>query len=176
MKESVIKRALAGSKADREKILLALEPLLISSINKYYYRPHIYEDLLQEGRLNILESFEDYDPNKGVHFLGFIKVRLKYFYLEMNYEKEEIPLEPGTNSPLDRLEAEVWTVDDCILGEDVDRLKRALAQLTDIESWSLVEFYINGKSMKEMAKERGVSYRTVVNNKAQALKKIRKIY
>lgn len=66
--DEMIRGALKGDKERTVDLLESLEPLIISSIRKYYYRPNEFEDLMQDGRVKVLECLEDFDPTRGVHF------------------------------------------------------------------------------------------------------------
>ena len=79
--EDLLEFSRRGDPKSKEAVLLKLQPLIISSIKRYYNKIDIYDDLIQEGYEIILLCIHDYDPNKGVHFLGYIKLKLKYHYL-----------------------------------------------------------------------------------------------
>ena len=67
-------------------VVEAYKPLLISSIKKYYNKNHQFEELLQEGILEIIESIRDFDQSRNIPFSGYLKRRIYYFYLgKKNY-------------------------------------------------------------------------------------------
>ncbi len=74
-----IGRLLALSKEGDTKakieLLSRLNPLIISCIRHYYYNPHLYEDLLQEGYEIVLRSIEEYDSTKGSYFFRICKTK-----------------------------------------------------------------------------------------------------
>lgn len=45
---------------DLEKILEAYRPLIISSIQRYANYPHLFEDLYQDGVVEIISALNDY--------------------------------------------------------------------------------------------------------------------
>ena len=69
--------SMKGCIESKEKLLLKLKPLILSNIMKYYKNYELYNDLLQEGYLHVLELLETYDREKKVHLLGYIKMNLK---------------------------------------------------------------------------------------------------
>jgi len=83
----IILESLKGDKKSQEILLSKLHPLIYKNIYRYYSQDdHIVEDLVQEGYVVILKSLKSYEENKGVHFLGYIKSNLFYFY--KNYYRD----------------------------------------------------------------------------------------
>ncbi len=166
-----------GNKEAKETLLLKLNPLIISSIRRYYNRIDQYDDLIQEGYETILQAIENYDPNRGVKFLGYVKAMLRYGYLEKHREKQFLSL----NEPLDEGEFidllegnEEEPTDIIIKREEIKILLKSLNCLTERQRQVVVEYYINRLSIDEIADKLGISYRTVVNTKTQGLNKLRK--
>lgn len=175
--EKLYLEAKNGDMEAKEALLNKLTPLVISSIRRYYNKKSDYEDLIQEGFEIILKSIEDYDPERGVMLLGYIKTMLKYHYLNKHREKITLSL----NEPLEDGEIidlivgeEREPVDILIEEEEYAALLKALNTLTTRQKKALVDFYVKNISIDEIAKNMGISYRTVVNTKTTALKKIKK--
>lgn len=173
----MIKRALYGSLDDREKIIELLEPLIKASISKYYYRAHLYDDLVQDGRVQILHCFDTFDSTKGVHFLGYVKTMLRYYYLNRNRDMEHYSLDQTNEeglSQMELLESEEDIEADFLESERNKKLNDALEQLTEIERSIVIDFYYKELSLNEIAELRSISYRTAVNNKTRAINKLRR--
>lgn len=172
-----IKKALEACVEKRGEIVEKLEPLIKSSISKYYYRFQDFDDLVQDGRLEILECFETFDPGKNVHFLGYVKTRLRYLYLNKNriVEEESVENSDGT-SLLDFLGSDEDVEADLMEKESLRELKEGLQSLAPKERETVLDFYIKNMSLKEIARAKGLSYSTVSNNKVRALKKLREYY
>lgn len=165
-----------GDKKAKETLLLKLNPLIISSIRRYYNRIDQYDDLIQEGYEIILKAIENYNPNRGVKFLGYVKAMLRYGYLEKHREKQILslnePLEEGEF--IDLLEGnEEDPVDAVIKKEEKYLLLESLNCLTERQKQVVVDYYINRLSIDEIANKLGISYRTVVNTKTQGIKKLK---
>lgn len=177
----MVKKAKAGDKEILEEIIERLQPLLISSIKRYYNKPKEYEDLMQEGNLKIIQSINDYDKDKGVHFLGYIKFNIKYLYLDKHKQR----FHQSLNQQVGDGETEMM---DLLVGEEVDflegiirdenriKLKEALDLLTPRQRQVIELYYGRNMSMADIANNLGVTYRTVVNTKTRALEKMRKTY
>lgn len=165
-----------GDKKAKETLLLKLNPLIISSIRRYYNKIDQYDDLIQEGYEIILKAIENYNPNRGVKFLGYVKAMLRYGYLEKHREKQILslnePLEEGEF--IDLLEGnEEDPVDAVIKKEEKYLLLESLNCLTERQKQVVVDYYINRLSIDEIANKLGISYRTVVNTKTQGIKKLK---
>lgn len=78
---------------DLEKILEAYRPLIISSIQRYANYPHLFEDLYQDGVVEIISALNDYDEDTGVSLGWFLKVRLRTFFInKQKYERRRMAL------------------------------------------------------------------------------------
>ncbi|QQY79155.1 RNA polymerase sporulation-specific sigma factor [Keratinibaculum paraultunense] len=179
-----IERLLSLSKKNdknaKEKLILKLEPLIISSIKRYYYNPYMYEDLLQEGYEIVLNAIEEYNPNKGCHFLGFVKLKLKYHYLNKHKEKQTSslnqPVKDGDMELIDLIEDEGFSpLDNIIQKEKINKLKEGIKSLTPRQREVIIAYYIEGMSIKDIGKKLGIAYRTVVNIKTNAIDVLKNI-
>ena len=174
---SLYQRAKNRDMKAKEELLTKLTPLVISSIRRFYNKKNDYEDLVQEGYEVILKCIEDYDSERGVHLLGYIKTMLKYHYLNKHREKATLslnePLEDGEMLDL-LIGEEKDPLDTLIEREEHISLLKSLNTLTPRQKRVIVEFYVNNIPIGEIAKKMGVSYRTVVNIKVNALRKLNK--
>lgn len=174
----LIEQARKGDVNAQEQILERLRPLVLSSIRKYYYRAPLFEDLVQEGFVEILECIHSYDPSKGAHFLGYVKLRLRFLYLNRGKERTMSSLDDARNGgdpPVEQLVDDSDFVADLLQKETEKELFIAFSTLTPKEQSVLYDFYFNDHSIAAIAKKNGTSYRTVVNNKSRALKKLKRI-
>ena len=173
----LVLRAKAGDVEAKEEIITRLQPLVLSSIKRYYYKSHEFEDLVQDGNIKILECIEDFEPNRGVYFLGYVKTMLKFMYLDKHKKKYHTSLNEkvgdGETEIIDLLVSEDRDILESILmDEKVKELNQALAILTTRQKEIIILFYIERMSMGDIASKLGISYRTVVNTKTTALKKL----
>lgn len=167
-----------GDVNSKNELLIKLRPLIISSINKYYPNFRDYEDLIQDGYVVVLDCIENFDPSKGVYFLGYVKTMLKYNYLQNHRNKTMISL----NSPLgedkegemvDLLESkDLGPMELFLLSERDQTLTKSLSLLGARQKQVIVMFYLEGLSIADIAKYLEISYRTVVNTKTRALKRL----
>ena len=178
--DELLERSKEGDKASKEELLNKLRPLIISSINKYYPNARDYEDLIQDGYIVILQCIEDFDPAKGVYFLGFVKTMLKYNYLQNHKIKRTISLnvpvgEDNESEMVDLLESkDLGPVEILLISDENKILKDSLRILGPRQRQVIWLFYVEGLSIGEIAKGLNISYRTVVNSKTKALKRLKK--
>jgi len=179
----VLEGALEGDDESVEKLFDMLKPLILSVSSKFYFGDMDRDDLLQEGRLMILESLANFNRDKGVHFLGYIKSKLKYMYMNLNKEKNyevslntRVELGEGSVELMDILEDESVDIEGDFLNKvDVENLRNSLGFLTSREYQVVNMYYLENMSMKDISRKLDLAYRTVVNTKVNAVEKLRKI-
>lgn len=160
-------------------VIESYKPLLIAAIRKYYNKPHLYEELLQEGALEICEAILDFDESKNIPFSGYLKSRIYYFYLGKNHIKDDyisLDIEYGHDEEFSLLEIipdDVNIEEEFLLKEKNEILYSSILSLTKRQRNIVLDFYFNGFSIKDISKKYDISYRTVVNTKTNALKKMK---
>ena len=177
----IVKSARNGELESVAEILDRLRPLIIAQIRRYYNSRDEYEDLISQGNLVILECLKNFDEERGVKFLGYIKAQLMYLYLDKHKERRHISLNSsisgeGDGEMIDLLISDAQGPLDVLLDlEKRHRLYKALNSLTTRQKLIIKFFYVDGLSIGEIADRLGVAYRTVVNIKTYTLKNMRTI-
>lgn len=153
-------------------------PLIVSSINRYYNKPHEFEELYDEGVLEVCEALMDYDFNKNDSFGGYLKSRLYFFYISKNKFKEDLSLDAPIGEEdltlMDMLMDPMNIEKEYEINEEYKILYKAIGELTERQRRVLLDFYIGKFSISEIANKYDIKYRTVVNTKTMALKKLKK--
>lgn len=176
----LVKLSKEGDKKAKEEILNRLLPLIISSIKRYYNRRELYEELIQEGNLCILECIESFQTDKNVYFLGYVKLQLRYLYLDKNKEKVHISIntkigEKKEDEIIDTIEStDLEPLDEILDKEIKGQLHIYLKELTQRQKDIILLFYAMRWSISKIAEELDISYRTVVNTKTRAIDILRK--
>ena len=179
---SLVLAAKEGYKEAKEEILNNLRPLIISSIQKYYNRRDFYEELIQEGDLCILEAIDNFEFDQNTYFLGYVKVQLKFLYLNKNREKVLVSLntkigEKKEDEILDTIESNDLEPVSSIIDREIKRmLGISLDGLAPRQRETVEMFYSEKLSISQIAQKQGVSYRTVVNTKTRAIDKLRESF
>lgn len=177
--DRVLRSALVGEERAKAKILSMLDPLIRSSIKSYCPVYSEFDDLYSDGRVMVLVCLEDFDRKRS--FLAYVKSSLKYFYLNTykyltNVEKDirdEDPDDEG-QSILDSLDAGVDIESDFLESERLGILKEALDSLTPRQETVVRLFFYERLGLSEIADFLGISKRTVVNLKVNAISNLRK--
>ncbi len=177
MFDALVERAREGDREALEEVVESLQPLLIASIKRYYNNSKEYEDLMQDGNMVIMESIYEYNKTKGVHFLGFIKLRIKYLYLDKHKRRYHESLDQKIGEEDDTMvdllvSDEMDFLDDLIIREDIVRLNKAMDSLSDRQRQVVEMFYLEKMRVGDIGKKLGLAYRTVINTKASALEKM----
>lgn len=170
--------AKAGNVDSKEMLLNNLQPLIKSSIKKYYPNYREYEELVQEGNVVVLEAIDTYDPSKGTFFLGYVKTMLRYKYLNKYNERHHLSLNADTIDEeaelIDLLESREGDPAEILEHkESISMLNKALTKLTERQRTIVICYYVENMPIQEIANKLNISYRTVVNTKTAALKKMR---
>lgn len=178
-KEEIQLRAVRCSEEDMVKIVEALRPLILSSIRKYYNKRHLYDELFQEGCVEIIEGLLDYDAEKGIPFIAYIKKRLYYYYLGKNHNKEELSLDKENeegDSLISLLQSDVDIEKDLLNKEEYRELQIAVSRLPERQRNIIIDFYFRKMKIKDIGEKYGISYRSCVNSKTKGLHNLRKHY
>ncbi len=65
------KKAAAGDKAARDKLLTSNMRFVVNVAKKYQNRGLDLEDLISEGYVGLIEAVEKFDVNRGYHFISY---------------------------------------------------------------------------------------------------------
>lgn len=176
----LLEKAKEGDVRSKEVLLDKVKPLIIKQIQRYYNRKEEFEDLIQEGNLLVLECIEDYDEEKEVYFLGYIKAMLRFAYLNKHkiriHQSLNTPVgEDGAEEIMDLLEGQEKSQEQLIIEEEESlEIRKILRKLTERQRKVIVLYYFKNMGIKDIAESLGISYRTVVNTKTRALEILRK--
>lgn len=178
----IIHESLNGDKKSQEILLKSLHPLIYKNIYKYHnFKENIVEDLVQDGYIVILECLSNYDENHHVHFLGYVKTKLFYFYknhFRNNYKyKKFISLNDIQNSELENLSLiEKYDISqEVIEKEAINELLLNLNILSKKEQTVLKMYYEDDLSIRDISNNLNIPYRTVTSIRYTAVVKLRKL-
>lgn len=178
MFDELVQKAKNGDSHAVDEIMERLQPLVKASIRRYYNKINEYDDLLQDGNIKILESIYSYEEDKGIYFLGYIKMNLKFLYLDKHKIKIHDSLNQtsvdGETEQIDLLVSQDLNILDQIIEKDLGKeLKQSLKKLPERQRQVVFLYYFEKMSIQEIGEKLGISYRTVVNTKANGLKNMR---
>ena len=174
----IIQESLKGDKIYVEILLKRLNPVIFKNIYTYWSPSDpLTQDLQLEGYMIILQSLKDFDTDRKVHFLQYVKIRLYYFYKD--YFKKSIKNDALSMDHLYETGREL--ISDCrdqltsiILKEEEDSLHKCIDELSEKEQMIISLFYFRRLSIQEIADKLGIKYRAVINIKSNAVRKLRR--
>ena len=177
--DRVLNSALVGEERSKVKLLDMLDPLIRSSIKKYCPIFNEFDDLYSDGRAIVLSCIEDFDNKRS--FLKYVKLSLKYFYLntykylmDVNSDIHDSPTDDEESLGIfDTLDAGVDFEGDFLEGERPEILKDAIDSLTPRQETVVRLFFYERLGLSEIADFLGISKRTVINLKVNAINNMR---
>ncbi|WP_019125697.1 sigma-70 family RNA polymerase sigma factor [Peptoniphilus grossensis] len=177
--DRVLNSALVGEERSKVKLLDMLDPLIRSSIKKYCPIFNEFDDLYSDGRAMVLSCIEDFDNKRS--FLKYVKLSLKYFYLntykylmDVNSDIHDSPTDDEESLGIfDSLDAGVDIEGDFLAGERLAILKAAIDSLTPRQETVVRLFFYERLGLSEIADFLGISRWTVINLKRNAIKGMR---
>lgn len=179
--QGLVERAKKGDRESMAELIKNMQPLIHSAIRRYG-KDDDREDLYQEACIILIESVYNYEPDRGVPFLSYVKSRIYYgiFNLTRNntyHISINQPLEEGGTDTLEDIieDPEAQLEEKIIHKAEIDRLRSAIKHLSPKQRQVIELHYLAGMSLKDIAKARGVHYKGVLRLKERALKKLAKI-
>lgn len=148
-----------------EQIINKFMPLIISNIKLYANYPHLYEDLIEDGKEEILRALKEFDEEDGAKLPWFLKVRLRTFFRnKQKYEKRrmhgDVDIEPCGYDPYVEKEQKIL----------VEQLLKTL----DNDEREIIElFYFSEKTAKQISEIKSISQTRVFYLKTRAIDKMR---
>jgi len=177
--DRVLRSALVGEERAKVKLLDMLDPLIRSSISKYCPIYSEYEDLYADGRAMVLSCIEDFDNKRS--FLKYVKDFLRYVYLEdykyLTKFEDDVHEDKSTDEEslgiFETIDAGVDIEGDFLESERLGILKEAINSLTPRQETVVRLFFYERLGLSEIADFLGISKRTVINLKVNAINNMR---
>lgn len=169
------------------QILKNMEKYICSYLSKeckFLLSSEYKEDVVQECKIAVLECLEKFNPFNGTAFITYaylpIKQKIHVFieknvykdssYNQKKYGKVEFS---SFDNKLDLFLYEKRFEEDSIRKLDILDL---LNNLSEINRFILIQFYINQESVKNISQKLGITEKAVKNRKGDSLEKLRKLF
>lgn len=162
---------------DKKTILEKIHPLIVSSINKYALSKDEFEDLYQEGFLTILESLDKYDASKGVDLFYYLKIQLRFFYLNYGrYKRKTVSLNEPIGEDIvlmDTLIDQHSNVEEIVLSRwEARAAYEALKKLDNEDKYIITQSIMMRRTLDELSKELGISRTTLFRRRNKILQSL----
>lgn len=175
--EKLVMQSKEGDIKAKEELITRLKPLICSKF-RLAKKELDREDIYQEACLCILECIENYDSEKKIPFLAYVKKAVTYRIWALNKSsKSELSLEgmlyegitlgDTINSPDTPFEEVAEQK------EEVNNLRICLGRLSKKQSKVLRKHFFEGKMLKDIALEQGVHPLGVLRLKNRAIRKLK---
>ncbi|MDD3841009.1 MAG: sigma-70 family RNA polymerase sigma factor [Clostridia bacterium] len=159
------------------KLIDKLEPLIKSTAKRYTRPGYDYQELCQECRLAIMEALDQYDADRGVPLLYYLKKMINYHLL--NYCRKDRYIQSLDQPVFDEGAADYYEILEDKKSETFHQtdtslwVEQMLQTLTPKQREIIIEHFFRDKKLKDIAMQQGVHYQTVVKLKDRALKRLR---
>lgn len=179
--KDLVDKAKAGCQDSQMEILNRLKPLIYSILKRYAWSLD-REEMLQEANLAVLEGIQEFDEARGIPFLAYIKNRLRFAVYNkarrhrIFYSLNTSAAEGDSRDFLDLLEDEhADPLGNVLNKENTGKIQSALEQLAPRQKQVICLHYIHRISLKDIARQLNVSYKTVLRAKDKALSTLEEI-
>ncbi|NLW01403.1 MAG: sigma-70 family RNA polymerase sigma factor [Clostridiales bacterium] len=180
--QDLVDMARNGCMDAAEEILERLKPLIYSAVRRYV-SGWDKDDLYQEACLTVIQCIKEFDPQKGVPFLAFVKKKVYYrlfnvsrrqrsgLSLEQTFEGQD-----GESRMLEELLAstEPGIEEQILLSMEKKQLYEAIDKLSPKQKQVIMMHFFQGLKYKDIARLRETHYKSVLRLKDRALSSLRK--
>ena len=154
---------------------LKLRPLIKKFVRETFLDGFEKDDLLQECYIKLIQAMEKYDPHMGVPFESFYKIQL-YGWRSNQNKKKRVNFIGEYESEGILIIDEQANVEEMVINKErLERVMQAMNKLSQMEKKMIMAYYIQNKSMVDIAKEEKINYRTALSRKGEAIRKIKMI-
>lgn len=180
--EILILEAKNGDKHSLGEVLERFAPFIVKTARGIFISGMDMEDLIQEGYMSVIKAVKSYDPGRNSSFIPYVMnaVKFNYFYSIRQKAKfnSDISMQSSIGEGIimeDTFEDDVDIEGDFIHEEDFERLRTALNKLTYEEKCEILSYFNDeGKTLKQIAEEKGIKYTTLVKRKNALVCKLKR--
>lgn len=158
-----------------------VRPLILKTAVRVCDDKDMMEDIIQEGYVMVLESLKEYQEDRNVPYLGYLKSKIFYRLIK----KMEAAWKYKKLLSLSEEACKGVSFEECIedrsfrleeymdMREEHYRLYKAIAALSIRQRKVIIERFFKGKSLPEVTKIMGIGYYSTAKLQNRALKKIK---
>lgn len=169
--EELWQRIKFGDEKAREEVIISYRPMVFWLAKKFHVPSDSYQDLIQEGMVALIEAVDRYDAKRGAKFITYAYYRIKgrmVNFLERSEAKAPKPIDIDDRlyeSNIASYDDEGWLID----------LEAAIRSLSEREAEIVRAIDLNGLSVKEVARKKGVDISYIYRLRRRAIAKLKKV-
>ncbi|MDF2878406.1 MAG: sigma-70 family polymerase sigma factor, partial [Clostridia bacterium] len=133
------------------------------------------EDLMQECYLQLVKCLEKFDSSLGVPFESYYKIQLYGWRSNQNRKKREfLSMEEDLNDEITQQSDGQVDIERQIQNKLLyEALVKELGKMKSMERALVVGYYLEDKSLKELAKVLNINYKTAEFQKSKGIKRLK---
>lgn len=155
-----------------------LEPLCLKWVNKLKEGNEDAEDLYHESYIILLNALSTYEVESKVYFETYFKLLLFRWGNKYKRKRRTVLIEEGEKGDFwgNLIDYQRGIEELAIYKQQIKILEEGLNQLSKAERNLIIDFYINGYQIKELARLYGADYKALESRKRRTLKKLKKFF
>jgi len=172
----------ADDMESRRRLIEHYQPLVVKSLSRWRGKDAGMMDLVQEGTIGLIESVENFDPDRGVAFSLYALHRIRgriLNFLAKEAKTGQILLRRATDSPEGLTVAESVLDDSLSVAETaernflLDQLRLAMGRLPNKERLALNGVYIEEQAAGQVASALQISPSHLYRLQKQGIRRVR---
>ena len=169
--EMLMAKAKCGDNDAMAELIERMEPLIITCCRRYF--GYMDEDLMQMGRMKCIMLVREFDVERDIRILGYMKSMLSYYFWDI--KKKDIRLTENETSMTQENENYVQDRPVIEMGYGWIEIEDLLNGLTEKERYVVLENIIGQEKLVDVAKSLSISYDYSKDIKKSAISKLRKV-
>lgn len=154
---------------------IRLTPLCKKFARDTYLLGYSQEDLMQECYLQLVKCLEKFDSSLGVPFESYYKIQLYGWRSNQNRKKREfLSMEDDLGGQMTQQPDEKVDIERRIQNKlFYEHIVKELGKMKSMERALVVGYYLEDKSLKELAKVLNIKYKTAEFQKSKGIKRLK---
>lgn len=180
--EELALKAQGGDKKSLEDLIKYFKPYIAKQARCTYVKGYDIEDLIQIGYISLIKAINMYKPlNKNFEYYALASIKRNFYYLirkESRHNAEySMEFETGGGLTLqDGIEDDFSIEEQYSKKETYKELQKGIKLLNKEEQYMIKWIYFDGRSLKDYAQLKGITYNQGRYKMKQILQKLREAF
>lgn len=163
--------------ANIKMVIHRVTPLIFAMIKKYGYCEDSIDDAYQTSIALLLEAIKNYDEEKKLPFVLYLKNKLFYHYMDKIKKDSKLSPTPVEeiyeHSQSELTDHQEDFTQNIIWRCEREELGKSLEILSERQRWIIQEHYFKGKRLTQISEEAGIFYHALVKLKKRAIDRLK---